>query len=282
MVSPTVKRTWVRNLVEGLCFSQRRACKLIDLHRSVGRYTTKRGQASHEREQIKKVALERPRFGYRRLQIILRKKGLKMNHKKIYRLYKEMDLKVRKRGSRKRAVGLRVIKIAANEINHVWSLDFMSDRLADGRRIRLLNIIDTFTRESLKIVVDTSISGLRVVRELDDLIQKRGKPKQIVSDNGTEFTSAAILRWSENLSVGWHYIDPGKPMQNGTIESFNGRVRDEFLNQHWFESLAEAKELAESWRTDYNHQRPHTALNGFTPYEFKMAYEKEKETSWVA
>jgi putative transposase len=158
----------------------------------------------------------------------------------------------------------------------------MSDRLADGRKIRLLNIIDVFSRESLKIVVDTSLSGARVVRELEDLIKNIGKPRQIISDNGTEFTSVAVLKWSENSAVVWHYIDPGKPMQNGALESFSGKVRDEFLNQHWFMRLKEAKELAESWRQDYNERRPHSSLDGLSPNEFKNAYEEKIKNNRVA
>ena len=253
--------------------SQRRACKLVALHRSVGRYRSRRPVEEQEKAKIKEIALERPRFGYRRIHFILKKRGLKINHKKLFRLYKEMGLKVRRRGSRKRAVGTRLAKVKASRINEVWSLDFMADRLADGRKIRLLNIVDEYTRESLKIVVDTSLSGLRVVRELEELVKIRGKPQQIISDNGTEFTSMAVLKWSESISLKWHYIEPGKPMQNGTIESFNGRIRDEFLNQHWFMSLKEAKELAEAWRKDYNRDRPHGALCGLTPDEFKKALE---------
>jgi putative transposase len=272
-----MKRALVESLRTDHKLSQRRAFKLVDLHRSVGQYITKKAEDGEIREKIKSLALERPRFGYRRIHILMRKNGLKINHKKVFRLYKDMGLKVRKRGSRKRAIGLRLKKINANAINQVWSLDFMSDRLADGRKIRLLNIIDEFSRESLKIVVDTSLSGVRVTRELEDLIKRRGKPGQIISDNGTEFTSTAILKWSENASIGWHYIEPGKPMQNGSVESFNGKVRDEFLNQHIFLNLKEAKELAERWREDYNEKRPHSALNGLSPNEFKKAY-KEKTT----
>ena len=277
-----MKRTLVEMLIKEHHLSQRRAFKLVDLHRSVGRYITRKAEDNEERERIKSIALERPRFGYRRIHIVLKKAGLKINHKKLFRLYREMGLKVRRRGSRKRAVGPRLAKIQATEVNQIWSLDFMSDRLADGRKIRLLNIIDVFSRESLKMVVDTSLSGVRVVRELDDLITRRGKPKQIISDNGTEFTSVAVLKWTEITSVGWHYIDPGKPMQNGAVESFNGKVRDEFLNQHWFMSLREVKELAESWREDYNEQRPHSALDGLSPKEFKRAYEKRTIKTRVA
>jgi putative transposase len=263
-------------------FSQRRALKLVNLHRSVGRYVTKKPKDEEARKEIKAIALERPRFGYRRIHVMLRKNGIKMNHKKLFRLYREMGLKVRKRGSRRRAIGPRLTKVKAIEINHVWSLDFMSDRLADGRKIRLLNIIDEFSRESLKIVVDTSLSGARVVRELEDLIKNRGKPRQIISDNGTEFTSVAVLKWSENSAIGWHYIDPGKPIQNGAVESFNGKVRDEFLNQNWFMSLKEAKELAESWRQDYNERRHHSSLDGLSPNEFKNAYEEKLKNNRVA
>lgn len=282
MVSPAVKRAWVDILTKNHNISQRRAFKLVDLHRSVGRYITKKAYDKDLCEKIKAIALERPRFGYRRIHVIMRKNGLKINHKKLFRLYREMGLKVRKRGSRKRAMGPRLSKVKATGINHVWSLDFMSDRLADGRKIRLLNIIDEFTRESLKMVIDTSLSGARVARELDELIEKRGKPEQIISDNGTEFTSVAILKWSEEASVGWHYIQPGKPMQNGGVESFNGRVRDEFLNQHLFLSIQEAKELAADWREDYNERRPHSSLNGLSPNEFKKAYEEEITNNQIA
>jgi len=248
----------------------------------VGRYTPKRKHDKDTCEKIKAIAMERPRFGYRRIHVVMRKNGLKINHKRLFRLYKEMGLGVRKRGSRKRAIGPRLIRVKARRMNQIWSLDFMCDRLIDGRKIRLLNIIDEFTRESLKMVIDTSLSGARVVRELDELIKVRGKPEQIISDNGTEFTSVAILKWSEEEAIGWHYIQPGKPMQNGAVESFNGKVRDEFLNQHLFLSIKEAKELAESWREDYNERRPHTALNGLSPNEFKRTYEEELTNNRIA
>ncbi|CUI18153.1 integrase (plasmid) [Candidatus Protochlamydia naegleriophila] len=196
-------------------FSQRRAFKLLVLHRSVGRYMSKRQGDKQEKALIKTVALERPRFGYRRIHLVLKKRGLEINHKKLFRLYREMGLKVRKRGARRRGVGIRLARIKASQVNEVWSLDFMSDRLANGKKIRLLNIVDEFTRESLKMVVDTSLSALRVVRELEELIKSRGCPRQIISDNGTEFTSMAVLKWSERVSIGWDYIEPGKPMQNG-------------------------------------------------------------------
>lgn len=269
-----MKRACADILMNAHKMSQRRAFKLVCLNRSLGRYITKKPQDEEVSEKIKAVALDRPRFGYRRIHVILRKNGLRINHKKLFKLYQEMGLKVRKRGARKRAPGSRYSRMKPVSINEVWSLDFMSDRLENGRKIRILNIIDEFTRESLRMVVDTSLSGVRVVRELNELIAIRGKPNQVISDNGTEFTSLAILKWAEGEAIKWHYIQPGKPMQNGAVESFNGKVRDEFLNQHIFTSLKEAKELAERWANDYNNYRPHSSLNDLSPNEFKKAYEK--------
>jgi putative transposase len=157
------------------------------------------------------------------------------------------------------------------KINQRWSLDFVSDALADGRRLRILTIVDDFTRECLKMVVATSISGARVARELSDLLVKRGIPDTILSDNGTEFTSNAILKWSHENQISWAYIQPGKPMQNGYIESFNGKLRDECLNENWFLSLQEARQIIESWREDYNRHRPHTSLQGLSPEQFAMS-----------
>lgn len=273
---------WAESAIKNQNLSQRRAFKLINLHRSVGRYKNKKQDDEILKQKVKSIALDRPRFGYRRIHILLRKQGDKINHKKLFRLYKEMGLKVRKRGSRKRALGIRITEKKATKINEIWSLDFMFDRLADGRKIRLLNIVDEFTRESLRIVVDTSLSGLRVARELQCIIQEKGKPSYIISDNGTEFTSKAILKWSHEQSIDWRYIDPGKPMQNGTIESFNGKVRDEFLNQHWFITLNEARDLAEKWRQDYNQNRPHSSLNGFTPNEFIRSFEEVNQNNLIA
>ena len=195
-------------------------------------------------------------------------RGSALNHKKLFRLYREERLTVRKRGGRKRALGTRAPMTIPQDQNQRWSLDFVSDTLSDGRRFRILAVVDDFTRECLALVVDTSLSGLRVVRELDRIVELRGCPLMIVSDNGTELTSHAILRWQEELGVDWHYIAPGKPMQNGFVESFNGRLRDECLNEHLFASLNEARQIIEEWRIDYNTNRPHTSLSGLTPTEF--------------
>ena len=190
------------------------------------------------------------------------------NHKKLFRIYREERLVVRKRGGRKRALGMRAPAAVPQGQNQRWSLDFVSDTFADGRRFRILAIVDDFTRECLALMADTSLSGHRVARELDGLIAQRGWPAMVVSDNGTELTSMAILRWQQESGVSWHYIAPGKPMQNGFGESFNGRLRDELLNETMFRSLAHAREVLPDWREDYNGERPHTSLDGLTPNEF--------------
>ena len=175
---------------------------------------------------------------------------------------------MRKRGGRKRALGTRAPMAIPQEPNQRWSLDFVSDSLACGRRFRMLNVIDDYSRECLGCIVDTSLSGRRVVRELSAIAARRGLPRMVVSDNGTELTSHAVLAWCQDTGVEWHYIAPGKPQQNGFVESFNGRLRDECLNEHLFASLAAAKRIIEAWRTDYNTVRPHSSLGGLAPAEF--------------
>jgi len=175
---------------------------------------------------------------------------------------------VRRRRGRKRALSMRVPLPQARWFNHIWSLDFMSDALYDQRRFRLLGVMDQFSREGLNLTLDTSLPGQRVVRELDQIIAMRGKPTYIVSDNGPELTSRVVLQWAEAHGIEWHYITPGKPSENGFTESLNGKIRDEFLNEHWFMSLDEARQRAEAWLHDYNHVRPHSSLNYQTPAEF--------------
>jgi putative transposase len=179
------------------------------------------------RDRLREIAAVRRRFGYRRLHILLQREGLTLNHKKLRRIYAEERLQVRRRGGRKRALGTRAPLTLPQGPNQRWSMDFLHDQLSDGRRFRILAIVDDFTRECLALVADTSLSGLRVGRELDAIIAERGKPAACVSDNGTELTSTAILRWSQQSGAAWHYIAPGKPQQNAFIQSFNGRLRDE-------------------------------------------------------
>jgi len=199
---------------------------------------------------------------------MVERQGWHVIHKKFRRIYREEKLQVRRRGVRKRALGRRRPMVVPDGPNQRWSLDFVSDALTDGRRFRILTAVDDHTRENLALVADTSLSGLRVTRELDRLITERGAPRTIVSDNGTEFTSMAILRWVQETGIDWHYIAPGNPTQNAFIESFNGKLRDECLNETLFSSLAEARSTLEEWQEDYNTHRPHSALGNLTPREF--------------
>jgi putative transposase len=249
-------------------YSQRRACGLVELHPKTYRYASKRTGDEELRGKLRDLASQRRRFGYRRLALMLKRQGIKLNHKKLYRLYKEEQLSVRRRGGRKRALGTRAPMAIPQDLNLRWSLDFVMDTLVSGRRFRILTVVDDFTRECLGLVADTSLTGLRVARELDRIIEIRGCPRMIVSDNGTELTSNVILAWQQEHEIEWHYIAPGKPMQNGFVESFNGRLRDECLNEHLFINLDEAREIIEEWRIDYNTNRPHTSLAGLTPTEF--------------
>jgi putative transposase len=249
-------------------YSQRRACRLAGVAPKVFRYRSRRGDDGALRARLKELAAERRRFGYRRLHLLLKREGVTVNHKKLFRLYCEEKLAVRKRGGRKRALGTRAPMTIPQGPNQRWSLDFVSDALGDARRFRVLAVVDDFTRECLALVADTSLSGMRVARELNVVIARRGKPLLVVSDNGTEFTSTAMLRWQQESGVEWHYIQPGKPIQNAFVESFNGRLRDECLNETAFSSLAHARELITEWRADYNGRRPHTSLGGLTPAEF--------------
>lgn len=198
-----------------------------------------------------------------------------MNKKRIQRIYREERLTVRRRGGRKRAVGTRRPIETPLKVNQRWSLDFVSDQMTDGRRLRILTVIDNCTRERLALVADTSLSGSRVARELDLIIAQRGRPDTIVSDNGTEYTSNAILSWADETGVGWHYIAPGKPQQNGMNESFNGRLRDELLNETLFRSLSHARAVLEVWRRDYNELRPHSKLGWMTPKDYASALSGE-------
>ncbi len=232
------------------------------------RHTSRRPDDEPILCRLRELASQRRRFGYRRLGLLLGREGIVLNLKKLYRLYREEWLMVRQRGGRKRALGTRSPMALPQGPSQRWFLDFVSDALANSRPFRILVVVDDFTRECLALVVDNSLSGIRVARELDRIAEFRGRPCMVVSDNGTELTSHAILAWQEERHVEWHYIAPGKPMQNGFVESFNGRLRDECLNEHLFTNLPEACRLIEAWRIDYNTSRPHTSLGGLTPTEF--------------
>ena len=240
----------------------------MGIHRSVSRYRRVGSETPELRKRPRTLAAERRRFGYRRLWVLLRREGFGVNHKRVYRLYREEGLSVRRR-KRKRMAGIaRVPTMEPERPNQRWSMGFVSDALASGRRIRVLTVIDDFTWESLAMEVDTSLPGLRVTRVLDRLAIDRGLPGLITVDNGPEFAGRVLDAWAYAHGVRLHFIEPGKPVQNAYIESFNGRLRDECLNEHWFTSLPLALTIVESWRNDYNAVRPHSALGNRTPEEF--------------
>ena len=248
MVTPAARRSAVAHARENFGLSERPACSIIGISRRVMRYRHRRPDDAAIRVRMRELALERRRFGYRRLGILLAREGIKMNRKKLFRIYTEEGLKVRRRRGRKRALGTRAPMTIPQGPNQRWSLDFLSDAFTDGRRFRIFAVVDDFTRECLALVPDTSLSGVRVARELDSIAFRRGQPLSIVSDNGTELTSMAILRWTLETRVEWHYIAPGKPTQNAFIESFNGRLRDELLNETLFTTLAQARVVLAEWR----------------------------------
>jgi len=243
----------------------------MQLSRSSYYYVSQPTSDESLRQWLRQRAAQRRRFGYRRLWVLLRREGWRDNHKRVFRIYQEEHLQVSVR-KRKRTARWRGEKPApAERANQRWSLDFVSDQLANGRRFRLLTVVDDFTRECLAIEVDTSLSGQRVARVLDQISRGRGLPERVVTDNGPEFTSWALDRWAYERGVKQQFIEPGKPVQNAYVESFNGKVRDECLNEHWFAMLDEARVLIERWRVDYNEQRPHSALDNRTPLEFARA-----------
>jgi len=276
VVTPAGKRQAVAHLVAGHEMSERRACRVIGCCRMTMRYEAIRQDDSVLRERLKELARVRRRFGYRRLHVFLRREGHEVNHKRLFRIYREERLHVRRRGGRKRAIGTRAPMTLPLMPNQRWSLDFVSDQLTDGRRFRIMTVVDDCTRECLALIADTSLSGARVARELATLFEVRAMPVTVVSDNGTEFTSNAILTFADDRKIDWHYIAPGKPTQNAFIESFNGRLRDELLNETLFPSLHHARETLAAWRTDYNTERPHSRLGWKTPAEFAQTFTQQR------
>lgn len=276
MVTPVAKRQADAHLVEGYGISERRACRMIGSCRMTIRYEAIRQDDPVLRERLKDLAKVRRRFGYRRLHVFLRREGHVVNHKRLFRIYREEQLHVRRRGGRKWAMGTRAPMVLPLMPNQRWSLDFVSDQLMDGRRFRIMTVVDDCTRECLALIADTSLSGARVARELATLFDTRGKPQTVVSNNGTEFTSNAILKFVDDRKFEWHYIAPGKPTQNAFIESFNGRLRDELLNETLFPSLQHARATLAAWRTDHNTERPHSRLGWQTPSAFAQTFAPQR------
>jgi len=249
--------------------SERHACRLMDLARSTYRYRGRRAGRDQElRQRLKELATKRMRFGYRRLTALLVREGVEVNHKRVYRLYGEEGLVMRMRQRRRIRWNGAVTSPAATRPNQRWSIDFVSDCVSTGKVIRMLTVVDDCTRECPSIEVDTSLGGLRVRRVLDRVAAERGLPEAIVLDNGPEFRGRALAAWSEERGVRLEFIQPGKPVQNAYVESFNGRLRDECLNANWFTSLNDARRKIEEWRQDYNQQRPHSSLQYLSPAAF--------------
>jgi len=256
--------------------SERRACRWLGFHRSAMRYQSRRPDDRPVRQRLRELAEAHPRWGSPRLIWRLRQEGIRDNHKRLRRLYRAEGLLVRRR-RRKQAARARVALPTPTRANERWSMDFMRDTLADGRVMRLFTLVDDCTRECPVIAVDFSLTGERVVAILEQLATTRGLPRMIVVDNGPEFHSRALDRWAHHRQVQLHFIQPGKPVQNAFIESFNGRVRDECLNQHWFLSLADARRLIDAWRVSYNTARPHRGLHGLTPTQYALTVRMDQQ-----
>ena len=274
-MTPAQRRAAVAYAQAQFEFSQRQACRLVGAGRSTVRYRRRRPRDDEAlRAWLRDLAARRPRFGYRRLHVLLRRDGIVVNHKRVERLYREEGLAVRRRTRKSLTPVRRGRPAPPQRVNEQWALDFLHDALASGRKIRLLSIIDVFTREALALEVDTSLPGRRVVWVLDRLLDERERPVQVVLDNGPELISRALEEWAHQHAVTLHFIDPGKPIQNAHCESFHSRLRDECLNEHWFLGLGDARRIVEAWRQDYNAERPHSALGYRTPEEWRQASEQ--------
>jgi putative transposase len=256
-------------MVEEHQLSERRACSLVGLSRDSYRNPPQPDQLTRDLgERIVDIAHVRRRFGYRRIHDLLRLEFPGVNHKRVYRLYKNANLAVRRRKKVKRPPNERVPLQIARKVNDVWSMDFVSDSLSNGRRIKCLTVADDFSHECVDIAVDFGISGQYVTRLLDQAAIFRGYPVAVRTDNGPEFTSRAFLAWTTLHGIRHILIQPGRPMQNGYIESFNGKFRDECLNEQWFQSLPQARDCIAEWRKDYNEVRPHSSLGRIPPAQF--------------
>lgn len=271
----------VHFLAVGFEASLRRSCELVGISRSSYYYESNRKPRALLRIRLKDLAATHIRYGYRRLYVLLRREGWMVNHKLVYRLYHEEGLYLRTRKRKKKAVPLRLVRPHATEANQYWSMDFVHDQLADGRRFRCLTLVDNFTRVSPAIEVGKSLTGAHVVDVLDRLAESHGLPEVIFADNGTEFTSKAVDVWAYDHGVKIDYSRPGKPTDNAYIESFNGTLRSESLDLHWFGSIDEARETIETWRRQYNEFRPHSSIGNKTPAEYAGLI-KEPRTSQTA
>jgi len=268
VVTPALRREAVRFALDHFQFSERQACALVGLARSTFQYEPRPERDGWLREKIRELASQRRRFGSPRLYVLLRREGHIVNHKRVERIYHEEGLSLRRRKKRRQAAALRVVLPTPEKPNQRWSMDFVSDQLASGKKFRSLTIVDDCSRESPAIEVDISLPGLRVCRVLERLGETTGLPQTIVVDNGPEFSGQDLDAWCFKRGIKLEFIRPGKPTENAYIESFNGKFRDECLNENWFVSLKDAQEKIEAWRRDYNRNRPHSSLGNLTPEEF--------------
>lgn len=277
MVTPAARRTVVEFLKEHHHVSERWACKIVRLSRSSYRYQAKPTNDTEIRTRLKQLAEQRRKFGAPRLHVLLLREGFLINHKRTERLYREEGLSLRLKRRRKRSSHLRVVLATPERINQHWSMDFVSDSLHNGRRFRILTVVDDLSKECPVLEADHSLTGQRVTRVLERVSLTRGLPDVITVDNGPEFISKAVDAWAYANGVKLHFIQPGKPTQNAYIESFNGKFRDECLNEHVFTSLHDAQQKIETWRQDYNVNRPHRSLNQLTPEEFAARFNQNQK-----
>jgi putative transposase len=271
----TAMKASVEHVREKFAFTERRACRLLLVPVSSYRYQARRNDDGL-RERLIALAREKPRFGYRRLHVLLEREGEVVNHKRVHRIYREAGLALRRK-KRKHCVRVSTPLGVYTAANQEWALDFVHDAVASGRSIRVLNVIDAYTRESLAMEVDTSFAGLRVTRVLDQIIDERGLPRAIRCDNGPELTSRHFLAWALDRKIDLVHIQPGKPTQNAYVESFNSKLREECLRVSWFQNLFEARRIMANWRRDYNQNRPHSSLCYMTPAEFAARASRGKD-----
>ena len=282
MARPALKRPVVEYICDHYGVPQRRACRLVRLHRSVFYYRSVKDPQLELRQRMRELARTRVRFGYRRLHVLLKREGWSLGRNQAYRFYCEEGLQLRSKLPRRRKMAVaRRERFVPQRVNQAWSMDFVSDQLVDGRRIRALTIIDVFSREAIAIEVGQRLRAENVVDVCNRLVARRGKPKRVFVDNGSEFSGRMFDLWAYHHGVQIDFSRPGKPTDNCFIETFNGSLRDECLNVHWFDTLADAKARIENWRRDYNESRPHQAFREQTPVGFALqAKELEQSTSF--
>jgi putative transposase len=263
-------------LVDRFGVSSRRACKTIPMHRSTFTYKARKADQLPLRMRLRELAETRRRYGYRRLTVLLQREGWAVNHKRVYELYRRENLAVRTKKRKKRASHVRVVPATPTGPDQRWCMDFVTDRLEDGHYFRMLTVVDVFTRECVALHADRHLSGRKVAQVLERVGAGRGLPHEITVDNGTEFFSKAMDAWCHARNVRLDFIRPGRPTENGYIESFNGKLRDECLNAELFSDLLDARQKLEAWRRDYNENRPHSSIRNLTPVEYANSVRAER------